>query len=130
MFSRCLPGAPRWNHRHILAADGSEHTVRLDTTYHTTFLCRLMAHTHAAGLAGPALYQALMVVLLLQCALQLPLASAATTVNPVQGKILYASQTGLCGSSGPKCLGWTSATSIVCDGFNIICDSKRDVTQL
>jgi len=110
--------------------EGLEHKVRLENTYHTTFLCRLMVDTHASGLTGPALYQALMVVLLLQCALQLPLASAATTVNPVQGKILYASQTGLCGSSGPKCLGWRSATSIVCDGFNITCNSKGYVTQL
>ena len=89
-----------------------------------------MVDSHASGLAGPVLYQALMVVLLLQCALQPPLAAAARTVNPVQGKILYASQKGLCGSSGPKCLGWKSATSIVCDGISITCDSKGDVTQL
>ena len=85
---------------------------------------------HVSGLAGPARYQALLVVLLLMCAAQLPLASAAKTVNPVQGKILYASQKGLCGSAGPTCLGWKSATSIMCTTSIITCDSNGDVTQL
>jgi len=71
-----------------------------------------------------------MVVLLLLCAAQLPLTWGAKTVNPVQGKVLYASQEGLCGSAGPKCLGWKSATGIVCDDFLVYCDSKGEVTHL
>ena len=73
---------------------------------------------------------ALVFGVLLLCAAKLPQTWAVQTVNPVQGKILYGSQAGLCGSTGVQCLGWNSATSIVCDGQFVVCGSSGDVEQL
>ena len=76
------------------------------------------------------------VALLLLCmsALQ-PTWSAPHFVNKAQGKVLYDSQAGLCGSAGAKCMGWKSATSIPCNPnwppmAIVLCNSKGDVTEL
>ena len=81
---------------------------------------------------GPAFLRAratLVAAFLLLCLVHLQLASSAQKVIPVQGKILYESQAGLCGWAGTECMGWTSATNVTCSD-KVICDAKGYVTSL